>query len=125
MQSTEEEARQLLDLLSREHPAEVLQELPDLIREHFPRGPGCPPGKGGEDDSDRIDRLVEVLKEGLDEDEAVRQVARDDPGFDEKNTRRRLRRKLPEALSRLKNQDPEREEIFKRAFAEDIEPWDL
>lgn len=122
------EAEEWLERLAEDHPEEFFQALRDLIEDRFPRGPGRQPGTGGVDDTARIDRLVDLLRsdEGLDRDEAIRLVAREDPGDSEKNTRRRLRNKFSQVEARLEDtREAEKAEILRRAFEEDFETWDL
>jgi hypothetical protein len=128
MKRWRDEAEALLDRLEPDHPKEFFHALGDLLTKRFPRGPGKPKGTGGVDDSARLDRIAQLLifREVEDEEAAVLQVAREDPGADEKSTRRRLRNKLPQVRERLAQPDQaEKAEIQRRAFEEYVEQWDL
>lgn len=121
------EAQTLLDRLEQEdHPREFFHALRDLIDQRYPRGRGRRKGQDNVDDSARLAYLEELLRSGTDEEAAIKQVAVDDPGDDEKNTIKRLRRKLPRVRAALQNPSrAEKDEILRKAFEERVEPWDL
>lgn len=122
------EAERWIERLAEDHPAEFFKLLRDVLDERFPRGPGRPKGSGDPDDHARLERLVELLLSGeeSDKDEAVRRVAREDPGFDEVNTRRRLRRKVSWVEQQIaRPEERKKAEVLRRAFEEDVEQWDL
>lgn len=128
MATWEAEAKAWIERLAQDHPEDFFHALRDLLDEHYPRGPGRPKGSGDPEDHARLERLVELLLSGEEsnKDEAVRRVAREDPGFDEANTRRRLRRKLPWVEQQLaRPEERAKAEILRRAFEEDVEQWDL
>lgn len=121
------EAEALADRLARDYSEEILQELRKVLKERLPRSPGRPEGSG-KDDSSRLERAAELLESGdVDEDEAIKTAAREDPGKSEANTRRRLVRKLPDFLAarELDEKRLRKQEILEAAFAEDVEVWDL
>lgn len=81
------EADALLDRLEQEdRPPEFFHALRDLINKRYPRGRGRPKGHDLVDDDARLARLEELLRSGTDDEAAIKQVAVDDPGDDEKNT---------------------------------------
>jgi hypothetical protein len=128
MKDRRAEAERWLDRMMEEHPPEFFHALHDLIEERFRRGRGKPKGTGGVDDSARLERMVELLRSGeaTDEEKALLRVAREDPGKNEKNTRKRLRQKLPQVRAKLADpEEREKAEILRRAFAENPEQWDL
>lgn len=121
------EAEALAYRLGQDYSPETLQELQKVLKERLPRGPGRPEGSG-KDDSSRLERVAELLESGeADEAEAIQIAAREDPGKSEKNTRRRLVRKLPDFLAARKRDEERarRQAITEAAFAEDVEVWDL
>lgn len=122
-----QEAAELLERLENQgHPEGFFHTLRDLIDQRYPRRPGRRKGEDRVPDVARLDRLKELLRSGVSEDEAVKQVAKDDPGDDAKNTRRRLRRKLPRVRKVLEQpSETEKDEVLRRAFEEDVEQWDL
>jgi len=123
------QADEMLNRLEAEdHPEEFFHALRDLLAERYRRGPGKPKGTQVVDDTARLERIFDLLRFGEvdDADEAVRRVAADDPGDSEVNTRKRLRRKLPQVLERLDSpEEREKAEILRKAFEEDVEQWDL
>jgi hypothetical protein len=121
------EADALLDRLEQEdRPREFFHALRDLIDQRYPRGRGRRKGQDSVDDSARLARLEELLRSGADEEAAIQQVAGDDPGDDEKNTIKRLRRKLPRVREALQNPSrAEKDEILRKAFEERVAPWEL
>ena len=122
------EAERWIEQLAADHSDEFFHALREVLDERFPRGPGRPKGSGDPEDHARLERLVELLLSGeeSDKDEAVRRVAREDPGSSESNTRRRLYRKLPWVDQQLaRPEEKEKAEILRRAFEEEVEQWDL
>jgi len=119
-------SRALLERLTQDHPPEFFQALYDLIGQRFPRGRRRRKGDDAVDDSSRLSRLAELLRTGVSEGDAIRQVAHEDPGDDERNTRKRLTRKLPRARVALQRpSEAEKEAILWRAFEAPVEQWRL
>lgn len=121
------EAEALLDRLEQEdRPPEFFHALRDLINKRYPRGRGRPKGQGLVDDDARLAHLEDLLRSGADDEAAIKQVAHDDPGDDEKNTIKRLRRKLLGVREALQHPSrAEKDEILRKAFEEPVKPWDL
>jgi hypothetical protein len=70
------EAEALIERLEPDHPAEFFYGLRDLIDQRFPRGRGRRKGDDLVDDGARLGQLVELLRAGMGEEDAVRNVAR-------------------------------------------------
>lgn len=122
------EAEGIVERLRRDHSPDVVEEVQRVLEETGPRSMGRPKGTGT-DDLPRLERAADLLEAGEveDPDDAIVIAAREDPGDSERNTRKRLRRKLPDFLAERKR-DTERarkQEVLEAAFEEDIEVWDL
>jgi hypothetical protein len=121
------EAEALADSLFRSHKREVLEELRKILQERLRRSAGRPKGKELIDDSARLQKAEALLSSGeaADEEEAARIVAAEDPADNERATRRRVRDKLRSRQAQRFQERSDKDEIMERAFAEEVEQWDL
>ena len=122
------EAQRLAESLLQSNTVEVLQELRRVLEERLPRSPpGRQKGKEIVDDSARVRRAEELMASGqaAGDEDAAHIAAHEDPGGNERATRRRLLDKLRKRQAERSQERTPKDEILERAFAEHVEQWDL
>lgn len=121
-------ARRVEELLAGEKP-EVLRALKFALNQQS--RVGRPPGSG-QDDSEAIEFMMDLLRKGKvqSEGDAVAAAADRFPGHSKPATRKRLNRKLAEHLKATAKspeqvaREARRAEVLRRAFEEDV-AWDI
>ena len=118
------QAEGIVDRLLSDYPPELVAEIQRVLAERVKKRGGRP----RKDDSRRLRQMAALVysQEVIEDTDAARRVAHDDPGDSEKATRRRILRNFREDREELLAAAKRSKELESDpAFAEEVEQWDL